>query len=339
MCPEPILMPLRAVYRPGSPHFAQYALLSLAVGVRRVRPDVIHVDLPTWSPVFWQAVLARKLFAPRARIVVSAKKNTYRRHRGLTGYVKDRVAIAGLRQTDLVLAASRKAAELYIREFHLPPERVKVLPQLGVDGTVFRPAADERPSTGVVVGFCGRIEVEKGVLDLVEATELARSTHPMLELHIVGSGTLDGQLQALAGARPWLRLHGALPSAEVPAFLRTLDVFVLPARVLPDHEEHDAQALIEALASGVATIGTRSGVIPDLLDDGSGLLVEAGDTAALADAITFMAENGSARRRLARSGYAKARQHLVCEAVAASCAEVYGELALNASPRTVGSGQ
>lgn len=332
-CPEPIVVSRRAICWPGSKHVSQYALASLSLGVRRCRPDIIHVDLPPWSPVFWQAVLARRLFSPSASIVVSAKKNTYRRHGGARGWIKHTVARAGLRQTALVVAASDMAAKLYVREFRLLDGHVAVVPQLGVDGLLFRPGCPSAGSGACVVGYCGRMEPEKGVIDLVEAVERCVGSGSNVRLELVGSGSLDDHLAILAASRSWLVLHGAVPGHKIPDFMRRLDLFVLAARVLADHEEHDAHALREALASRVATIGTRSGVIPDLLSDGTGLLVDAGDPAALAGAIQSLVSDPEMRQRLARTGWEKATRALVCEPVAAACADRYGEVARSAHDR------
>jgi len=321
--PSTLITSCRALYRPGSPYVAQYALASLSFGLRRQRPDIIHVDLPPWSPVFWQAALARKLFAPSARILVSAKKNTYRRHPGVIGGAKAVIARAGARRADLVVAASRMAEELYLREFQLPRGQVETAHLLGVDGRRFRPAIAATTRGPCVVGYCGRTELEKGVLDLVQAVARCRAEGSNVQLQLAGSGTLDGQLNAIAEQRPWLSFHGALAMDDVPDFLRTLDIFVLPARITPDHEEHDAHALREALASGVASIGTRSGVIPDLLSDGTGLMVEANDPERLALAIERLVGAPALREDFARKALEKARRELLCEPVAALLAKMY----------------
>jgi len=167
------------------------------------------------------------------------------------------------------------------------------------------------------------MEVEKGVLDLVEAVERIRDNGLDVELALAGSGKLDDRLAELATTRSWLQLHGALQRTELPSFLRALQIFVLPARIMPDHEEHDAHALREALTSGLATIGTRSGVIPDLLADGTGVLVEAGDPLSLSNALERLVTNGTLRNDLARMARAKAERVLLCEAVGAASARIY----------------
>ncbi|MCH9050398.1 MAG: glycosyltransferase, partial [Proteobacteria bacterium] len=93
--------------------------------------------------------------------------------------------------------------------------------------------------------------------------------------------------------------------------------------VLPDHEEHDAHALLEALATGVASIGARSGIIPEILGDGSGLLVEPGSPDSLAAALSTLAGDEILRDSLGRRGRKKAIESFSLEAIARRKIQVY----------------
>jgi glycosyltransferase involved in cell wall biosynthesis len=323
-----VLITFRALYRPGSPWVSQYALASLSLGMRRVRPDVIHLEHPPWSPLFWQVLLARRLFARSARIVLLLKKNTYRRYPGLTGRLKDALARAGLRWVDVVMPASAKAASMCERELGVSPDRLVVVTHLGVDPGVFRPGSDGRRQAGVqVVGYCGRFEPDKGLTDLVEAVERCRTiTGADIRLRLLGTGSLQPDLERAAAARPWLEVMPPVPGDRVPSFLAGLDVFVLPSRVLPDHEEHDAHALLEALTVGVASIGTRSGIIPEVLADGAGIVVPAEDPEALARALADLARDPEARKRYARRGRQKADAEFILERVADHHVSIYESL-------------
>ncbi len=90
----------------------EYLILSFTMGVREFRPDIIHVDYPPWSAVFWQCVLVRKLFAPQAKLLAGAKKNTFRQPRGILGRIKKMISQEGSRHADHIEAASGLAAEM-----------------------------------------------------------------------------------------------------------------------------------------------------------------------------------------------------------------------------------
>jgi glycosyltransferase involved in cell wall biosynthesis len=70
-------------------------------------------------------------------------------------------------------------------------------------------------------------------------------------------------------------LHRTVPHGEVALFLQALDIFVLPTVAITPRLstlELDAHALQEAMACGVACIGSESGPIPEILQ-GAGILV------------------------------------------------------------------
>ncbi|MBI5252089.1 MAG: glycosyltransferase [Desulfomonile tiedjei] len=74
---------------------------------------------------------------------------------------------------------------------------------------------------------------------------------------------------------------------KIPDWLRTLDLFVLPSV-----SEGCPNILMEAMASGIPSVATRTGAVQELIEDGvSGLTVPWGDSASLATAISEMMDN------------------------------------------------
>jgi glycosyltransferase involved in cell wall biosynthesis len=299
--------------------------MSLTLGLRRFRPDVIHIDSEPWAVVFWQAMLCRRLFAPQARVVAMVKKNTYRRYPGLRGRLKRWVAATGIDRVDRFISASEMTARLYQREFGVERNRLTIATHIGVDTDAFRPAPGSlERRDDVVVGYCGRFAVEKGVTDLLEAVAICRSRAELdVRLCLLGAGPLHGELASYALRRGWLDVLPPLPNHRVPEFLSAIDVFALPSRVLPDHEEHDAHALTEALAAGVPTIGTRSGIIPELLGDGSGLRVDPENPRELSESLGRLFTSPKRHADLAERGRAKAIRCFALAEVARERVSIY----------------
>ena len=178
---------------------AHYALASLSLGFRRLRPHVIQVDADPWNPTFWQAVLARRLFAPGATLVLGPKKNTYREYDNAAGRAKRRVAEAGLSRTDFVLPASTMAKRMYERQLGFPADRMRVTTLVPVDVSEFRPAEPRRGDDGpLVIGYSGRFHPQKGITDLVEAVDRCVAGGMAVRLRLLGSGPLKDELLALA---------------------------------------------------------------------------------------------------------------------------------------------
>lgn len=314
--------PLRAI----RPFGAQYVLLSPDFGLRRFRPDVIHVEYEPWSLIFWQAALYQRLWAPQARLVSTVKKNTYRAYPGLTGMIKRKLALAGVARTEYFIAASTMTAELYRSLLAVPMERLAVMPPLGFDVDLFRPAHEERSvdASSITVGFSGRLDADKGIDDLIEAVERCRAETGLdVVLRLLGAGPMKADVERVAHHKPWLEVHEAVPNSEVHRFLRELDIFVMPSRVLPDHQEHDARSLIEALAVGVPCVGTRSGIIPEILGDDTGLVVAPSSPAALAEAIGELAVNAQRRRVFSEAGRRKAEQRFSLSRIARQKRDIY----------------
>ena len=93
---------------------------------------------------------------------------------------------------------------------------------------------------------------------------------------------------------------GSLPRAEVFRRIDACDLFVMPSRT-----EGLPRALVEAMARAAPAIGSRVGGIADLLEDGvNGVLVEPGDTRALADALVRVLSSRTLVERLAQAARA-----------------------------------
>lgn len=304
-----------------------YFLHSGSLSFDRFGPDIVHVEYDPWSAIFWQALYCRARYAKEAKLVITVKKNTYRRYAGPAGWVKHAIAKIGGRRVDRIIAASKKTADLYVRTFGVPRRKITVIHHLGTDVSLFAPEPGrrrKREGESLVVGYCGRLEAHKGILDLLAAVEQCRAaTGANLTLKCLGEGRLWERLQAHARQTKWFHVLPTVLSAGVADFLKETDIFVLPSRVLPDHEEHDAHALLEALATGVASIGARSGIIPEILGDGSGLLVEPGSPDSLAAALSTLAGDEILRDSLGRRGRKKAIESFSLEAIARRKIQVY----------------
>src|SRR5204863_9032231 len=158
----------------------------------------------------------------------------------------------------------------------------------GVDADLFHPASGDeraraRQSLGLsrdalVFGYLGRLHVEKGVELLLQAWLASRLPAGGATLCLAGDGPQENELRSLVAQRGGGGSVRFLGRVEPSSYLHALDAFALtsPYDGLPN-------ALLEAMASGLACLGTRTGGIVDLLGSGeSGLLVPAGQVQPLA---------------------------------------------------------
>ena len=149
--------------------------------------------------------------------------------------------------------------------------------------------------------FIGVLERYKAVDVLADAWREVAARQPGVELHIVGEGRLEETVRGLV-ADPLLgvRWTPRLTTTEIAQALDAATLLVLPSR-----GEGMGRVLVEAFCRGRPVIGTSSGGIPDLVQDGeSGLLVPAEDAGALAQALTRVLGDRGLAGRLGAGAYA-----------------------------------
>lgn len=173
----------------------------------------------------------------------------------------------------------------------------------GVDVQRFHPPEDGRQDGVVRIMASAHLRPDKGVHHLLEAFQALDA--PAARLLIAGDGPEEPRLRALAAS---LGIEGRMEFLglrdDVPALLRTADLFVHPVVSL----EAFGLAVAEAMASGCAVVASRIGGIPEIIEDGvSGLLVRAGDVGELTAALGRLVNDASQRACLG----AAARRRIV----------------------------
>jgi len=186
-----------------------------------------------------------------------------------------------------VVAVSQSLREAAV-SLGVPRGRIDVVPN-GVDSHLFkvrdrmsaRRALGLDPSARTLL-YVGRLSIDKGVLDLIEAFARASAQNDDLELVLVGDG--PARELCLSTARTLktpVSLVGAQPFERIPEWMAASD-----AVVLPSHHEGMPNVVVEALACGRRVVATRVGAIPELIHDPLlGELVPARNVKALADAL------------------------------------------------------
>jgi glycosyltransferase involved in cell wall biosynthesis len=225
-----------------------------------------------------------------------------------------RLRNALLRDADAVVAMSQ-AIERECGDAGFPPERVALIPH-GVSMEEFRPAEKgEReslraslglPGDRVVIAYSGRLLRGKGLETLVEAFAGMEGAH----LLFLGSG--EGQ--AISVEEPLRERVRALGLSArvtfagrvegVAPYLRASDIFAFPSLF-----EALGIALIEAQASGLPAVGSRTGGIVDVIEDGrTGFLVPPGDVASLGGALGKLVADPALRGKLGEEARTRMRR-------------------------------
>jgi glycosyltransferase involved in cell wall biosynthesis len=118
-----------------------------------------------------------------------------------------------------------------------------------------------------------------------------------------------------------VRFLGYVRNTEI---LGWLEQGRIDAVALPSDWEGVPVSLIEALAHGVPAVASDVGGVPELVGDGCGLLVPAGDPLALADGIRRLLRSPQLRADVARAGRIRVEQEFAVEPVVARLRELLG---------------
>jgi glycosyltransferase involved in cell wall biosynthesis len=153
------------------------------------------------------------------------------------------------------------------------------------------------------IGVVANLRPVKGVDVFIRAAAQLAADFPRTTFHIAGQGEQRAELDRLIDQLDLSRrVTLAGPVADVPAFLSTLDVAVLPS-----HAEGMSNAVLEYMAAGRPVVATNVGANAHLLGDGKfGVLVPAGDPFALAAGIGQLLTDPNLATRLATA----ARRHV-----------------------------
>jgi glycosyltransferase involved in cell wall biosynthesis len=194
---------------------------------------------------------------------------------------------------------------------------------LGVDTSRFAPDDRAEPAGDgpLRIGYIGRLEPHKGVGVLLQAV----ADQPGWTVEVIGGGpeadALAARVRAL-GIADRVTFRGFAANDSLPDRYRALDVVVVPSVPTPRWEEQFCRVAVEAMASGVPVVASRSGALPEVVGE-AGLLVEPGDPRSLHDALASLQSVPGRWRQLRQQGLERAGC-FTWEAVADRQLELYG---------------
>ena len=142
-----------------------------------------------------------------------------------------------------------------------------------------------------------------------------------MHVDVFGDGSLRADLERRAERLGVdASFHGTV--ADVGARLLEVDLFALPTR-----GDNLPIAILEAMALALPVVATRTGGLPELVEDGvSGILVEPDDAEGLAAAIGRLAGDEDTRFRSGRAGAARVRERFDAGDVARQMVALYRRL-------------
>lgn len=270
------------------------------------RPDIDGALIFTsaGASLVEKSVMVLMASGARKRVVLSPRSGLIEDDVRRSPYVA-RALSEVLQRCDAVLCQGQRWKDFFQELAALPEERLVVVPNW-LDASHYADTPrGERAQSPVTFLYMGWLEPYKGILDLIDALSLGREALANCRVIVCGKGSLDAEARArvdeldLSGM---VEFRGWVVGDEKRAILSEADVLVLPS-----HREGMPNVVLEAMASGLAVVGTSVGGVPDILCAPSlGVLVEPSNPQMLCDAMVDLAHDHERRLQLGRT----ARRHI-----------------------------
>jgi len=239
-----------------------------------------------------------------------------------------RVAYRFVSKQSTMVAVSADIKRFLIEKVGINHERIVTI-RNGIDTKLYRTDDAVRRSVreelGIdeeqpVIGAVGNLYPVKGHTYLLKAMAIVKEKYPHAMLVIAGRGEILDQLREEArglGIKQKVVFLGF--SEKIPAFLQSLDIFVLPSL-----SEGLPLSVLEAIAAGKPVIATNVGGISEVLDDGyAELLVPPRNPDALAEKILLLLRNPELASRLRGLGRMKVEKEFSLNSMMEKYQELY----------------
>ncbi|MDJ0553398.1 MAG: hormogonium polysaccharide biosynthesis glycosyltransferase HpsO [Microcoleaceae cyanobacterium MO_207.B10] len=303
--------------------------------LRKFKPDIIQVEQGSKALTYAQFITLNKLLRLKA-------KNLFFTWWNLPYELKFPISLLeayNLKNTDGIVTGNLDGEEILRQRGY--KGAIKVMPQLGVDESLFKPESQPelRDSLGIkpddfVVGFVGRFVEEKGLLTLTKA--LAGLQEKTWKWLLLGRGELKYTLLEKAtelGIKDRLIFVESVPHDHVQKYINLMNTLVLPSETTYKFKtltsvgwkEQFGHVLIEAMACKVPVIGSDSGEIPHVIGD-AGLVFPEGNIEDLRHFLMQLMEQKDLAEEIAQKGYEKAMDKYTNKALARQLLDFYQEL-------------
>jgi glycosyltransferase involved in cell wall biosynthesis len=283
-----------------------------------LRPDILHMDEEPYNLATWLAI--RKAKSLGIRSLFFSWQNIHHKY----PFPFSRMEAQNLSIVDYAIMGNSASVEVWHKKGYTGP--YAVIPQFGVRPDQFDLPERRDSGRGFIFGSAGRRLVpEKGVDLIIKA---AARLPGIWRLRIAGDGPERDSLERLAiklGISDRVDFDGIIPSDQMPAYLAQLDVMILPSRTLPNWKEQFGRVLVEAMACGVAVIGSDSGEIPNVIDS-AGLIFPEDDEDALNDRMLRLLRDEKLLERLRRQGRERVVKNYTQDQIADQTVEIYRKI-------------
>lgn len=294
--------------------------------------DIAH-SAETYMHFTWQCLNAKKRGYVK-KVVATVSENIPFNNEGIWG--RKRFKKRAIKEVDHFIAISKRSKEALILE-GCDEAKITVIGH-HVDTSAFTPNSKLKTPFGPSLGrgqnsklnvlFVGRLEVEKGVYEVILAVKKLLSDPELKDYHLtftlIGEGNERGRLLELEKRMRIAQkaIHKTVSYDKMPAEYQKADIFLAPSRSTRYWQEQFSMVLLEAQASGLPIVTTCSGAISENVGQAA-ILVPPADFYSLAEAIKKLILNPKMRVKLGRRARERAVKYFDIKIGAKKLDEVY----------------
>lgn len=298
----------------------------LATLLRDLQPDIVHAHDPHGVAMAAMALSVTRAWRSQthrpAPALVAARRVDFHLQRNALSRWK-------YRQVDLFIAASEAIRQMLLHDGIEPGRTCTVHEGVDIARIDGLPPVDLHaalwlPHGAPIIVNVGALVPHKGQRTLVDAMARVHQQMPDARLVILGEGELRGTLERQVH-QAGLEKHILLPGfrTDVIGCLKQATLFVMSSIT-----EGLGTSLLDAMACGAPIVASRTGGIPEVVDDGvTGRLVPPGDPVALAAAIVAMLSDAPARTRVASAARDAVQARFSVERMVDATLDAYAQLA------------
>ena len=286
------------------------------------QPDIVHVHTNSGAGFYARGLMtlwAKKFGAKAILHMHGAEFKEF--YNAMTPARKKRTK-RFLTANSILVVLSKEWQQFFV-SIGIPPEKIIVK-----TNSVFLPVLSEKSKTTerLTVLYLSRFEKRKGVYEIVDAIKNYPELREKFRFVIAGPMTDSFEdiktLVESLGFSGFVEMPGPLVGKDKDKAYRNADIYLLQS-----FAEGMPIGLLEAMSYGLACITTPVGGIPDVVQNGqNGLLIEPGDTYALAGAIESLLKNEDVRIRIGREARATIAQKYNWTVRAKELSELYFKL-------------
>lgn len=297
--------------------FSLAAIRKFGNVLRDFRPDIVHAH----NRFFYATALA-SLYTLRAnyKLITTLHLGDIGRVTGLGGGVakiyEQTVSRFVLSRSDCVICVS-EASESIAKSLGA---KHTVVVRNGVDVDEFSPNRMDKKS----LLYIGRFVRNNGIQSLTAALPRILDAHPDAEVHLVGSGPLEREVEET------IRSAGISDAVTVYDYVEDISEMYDLASVFcrPSHSEGLPLTMLEAMAAGVPPVVTGIAGVPEVISDHeTGILLEPGKPDEIARAVSELFDNPELRESLAKSAREYVMKNLSWEQRTDKVIDVYSDVA------------